>query len=474
MITPRTLKGFRDYPPALMIPRERLLEKAREVYRKYGFAPIDTPALEYAEILLGKGGDESDKITYRFTDHGGRDVAMRFDLTVPFARFAAQYIGELGTPFKRYAMGPVWRGENTGHGRYREFWQCDFDIIGTMSNAADIEIVLVINDMMEALGFDRFQVRINNRQVLNGVLAKLGVADRAVPILRALDKFDKIGRDGVLAELTASEPALPPEEEGNPAAARPPQRASLSLDAAEAVLGLATGYKGATNEEVLAGLTKNVGEDGPGVEGTKRLGQLLAAVRDAGVPDGRVQLDPSICRGLDYYTGTIYETTLLDLPGIGSVCSGGRYDNLAGLYTKQQLPGVGASLGLDRLLTAMEELKLLPKVSTPAPVFVVLFDANRVGEYQGLARRLRAEGIGVEVYPDAKKLGQQLGYADKKGHQVAVIAGSNEFSQGVWQLKVLANKHEGVVPTAKVVDAIRGILNGEPFGSLKGGTGEGK
>src|SRR5438067_12459583 len=186
-IDPRTLKGFRDYPPELMIPRERLLEQARQVYRSYGFAPIDTPALEYTEILLGKGGEESDKLIYRFKDHGDRDIALRFDLTVPFARFAAQYISELGTPFKRYAMGPVWRGENTGQGRYREFWQCDFDIIGTRSNAADIETALVIHDLMLALGLeDRFQVRLNNRLLLNGVLEQFGMADRAVPVLRTL------------------------------------------------------------------------------------------------------------------------------------------------------------------------------------------------------------------------------------------------------------------------------------------------
>src|SRR5438552_9199558 len=184
LIQPRLLKGFRDYPPELMIPRERLLETARRVYRSYGFAPIDTPALEYTEILLGKGGDESDKLMYRFTDNGGRDVSLRFDLTVPFARFAAMYVPKLGTPFKRYHMGPVWRGENTGHGRYREFWQCDFDTIGTTSNAADIEVVLVINDLMRAIGFERFQVRVNNRLVLNGLLEQLGLADRAVPLLR--------------------------------------------------------------------------------------------------------------------------------------------------------------------------------------------------------------------------------------------------------------------------------------------------
>src|SRR5215813_3511578 len=188
-IEPRTLKGFRDYLPELMIPRERLLEQARKVYRSYGFAPIDTPALEYTEILLGKGGEESDKLLYQFTDHGGRDVALRFDLTVPFARFAAQYINELGTPFKRYHMGPVWRGENTGHGRFREFWQCDFDTIGTTSNAADIETVLVIHDLMRALGFEAFTIRVNNRMVLNGLLDELGLRGQSVPLLRALDKL---------------------------------------------------------------------------------------------------------------------------------------------------------------------------------------------------------------------------------------------------------------------------------------------
>src|SRR5476651_313413 len=183
LIEPRTLKGFRDYLPELMIPREWMLEQARRVYRSYGFAPIDTPALEYAEILLGKGGEESDKQLYRFT-HGSHDVALRFDLTIPFARFAAQYIAQLGTPFKRYHMGPVWRGENTQRGRYREFWQCDFDTIGTTSNAADIEVALVIHDLFKSLGIERFQVHVNNRLVLNGVLDQFGMTDKAVPILR--------------------------------------------------------------------------------------------------------------------------------------------------------------------------------------------------------------------------------------------------------------------------------------------------
>src|SRR4051794_24810775 len=200
-IEPRTLKGFRDYPPELMIPRERLLEQARGVYRSYGFAPIDTPALEYAEILLGMGGEESDRLVYRFTDSGGRDIALRFDLTVPFARFAAEHIGKLGTPFKRYHMGPVWRGENTQRGRYREFWQCDFDTIGTTANAADIEVVLVIHDLFKALGVGDFPIHVNNRLVLNGLLEELGLAGQTGALLRSLDKLPKIGRPGVQAEM---------------------------------------------------------------------------------------------------------------------------------------------------------------------------------------------------------------------------------------------------------------------------------
>src|SRR6516225_5855428 len=201
LIQPRTLKGFRDYPPELMIPRERLMEKARQVFRSYGFAPIDTPALEYAEILLGKGGEETDRQLYRF-QHDRHDVALRFDLTVPFARFAAMHIPKLGVPFKRYHMGPVWRGENTQRGRFREFWQCDFDTIGTTSNAADIEVVLVIHDLLRALGFTRFRIHVNNRLVLNGLLEELGLAGQTAAVLRALDKLPKDGSDRVLAEMT--------------------------------------------------------------------------------------------------------------------------------------------------------------------------------------------------------------------------------------------------------------------------------
>jgi histidyl-tRNA synthetase len=442
LIQPRTLKGFRDYPPELMIPRERLLEQARRVYRSYGFAPIDTPALEYAEILKGKGSEETDKQLYEFTDHGDRHVALRFDLTVPFARFAAEHIGKLGTPFKRYHMGPVWRGEKNQRGRYREFWQCDFDTIGTTSNSADIETVLVINDLFEAIGFERFEIRINNRLILNGYLKQHELEDKAVPILRVLDKLPKVGREEVIKELASD--------------------VNISVDKANVVVWLAqvpeaTGAH--SNEKILTHVLQSYGAGNALItEGVGRLRELLRVAETAGVPKERLHIDLAIARGLDYYTGTIYETFLTDLPGIGSVCSGGRYDNLASLYTKQVLPGVGASLGLDRLLAAMEELNLLPKVATPAPVLMVQFTAERLGEYQQMARSLRKAGIGVEVYPEAKKVGQQLQYAERRGFKAALIAGPDEFDQGVWKIKNLATREETTVPAGEVEAALRKML----------------
>src|SRR6266849_1115978 len=260
-IEPRTLKGFRDYPPDFMIAREQLLEKTRQVYRSYGFVPIDTPALEYTEILLGKIEDEAEmrKIIYRFQDHGDRDVALRFDLTVPFARFAAQHIGQIGTPFKRYQMGPVWRGENTGHGRYREFWQCDFDTIGSTSNAADIEVALVIHDLMTALGFERFRIHVNNRLVLNGLLEELGLAGKTEALLRALDKLGKLGQEAVIQEMIAE--------------------AGVKAEQAERVLTLAE-TRG-TNHEILDRLRRDWGHNAKAADGIAKLTELVEVARTA-------------------------------------------------------------------------------------------------------------------------------------------------------------------------------------------------
>jgi len=423
-----------------MIPREELVDTARRVYRSYGFSPIDTPALEYLEILAGKGGEESDKQLYKFQDHGGRWVGLRFDLTVPLARFAAQHISQLGTPLKRYHVATVWRGENTQRGRYREFMQCDFDTIGTRSVAADVETALVIHDLFRAIGFERFTIRVNNRMVLSGVLERLGLADRSASILRALDKLAKIGPDRVADEMQTT--------------------ADTTADQAQEVLKLAA--IGGSNDEILGQLDPLVAGSETGQEGVGRLGELLKAAKAAGVPDERIRLDVSIARGLDYYTGTIYETFLDDLPGIGSVCSGGRYDNLAELYTSQQLPGIGASLGLDRLLAAMEELGMIEKISTPAPVFIAYFDEARLHDYLRLASQLRGAGIGAEVYPDSKRLGEQLKYASRRGFRIALIAGDNEFTSGTCQVKDLATGTQENVPLGEdagsIVAAARRIL----------------
>ena len=435
LIEPRTLKGFRDFLPEVMLVRERLMETARRVFRSYGFSPIDTPALEYAEILTGKGGEESDKQLFRFKDGGERDIALRFDLTVPLARFAAQHSAALGMPFKRYHIAPVWRGENTQRGRYREFIQCDFDTIGTESNSADIETLLVIHDLLIGLGFERFKIRVNNRLILNGVLSFLGLTDKTVGVLRAIDKLPKIGEDGVLAEMV--------------------DKVGTTIDQAKQVL-LTVGPQ--TDLDSLA--SRFAGNESVSL-GVSRLRQLFSAAAVAGIPSDRIELDVSIARGLDYYTGTIYETFLTDLPGIGSICSGGRYDNLAGLFTKERLPGVGASLGLDRLLAAMEELKLLGTEATPAPVLMTQFDEARLGDYLRVARVLRAAGIGTEVFPDAKKLGKQLQYADRKGFRIALIAGSDEFAKGVWQIKSLVDGTTATVAESELVESVKRILSAD-------------
>jgi histidyl-tRNA synthetase len=436
-IEPRTLKGFRDFLPESMIPREWIIDTARRVYRSYGFAPIDTPALEYLEILTGKGSDETDKQMYRFEDHGGRAVGMRFDLTVPLARFAAQHIGQLGTPFKRYHIAAVWRGENTQRGRYREFMQCDFDTIGTTAVAADIETALVIGDLFRALSISDFTIRVNNRQVLTGLLERFELSDRSTAILRALDKLDKIGREKVSDEMIS-------------AAGATESQAAQVLKLAEL-----TG----SNEEILKSLEQLATGSETAQAGVARLAELVSATRAAGLPSKQLQITPSIARGLDYYTGTIFETFLGELPGIGSVCSGGRYDNLAGLFTKEHLPGIGASLGLDRLLAALEELGKIEKVSTPAPVFLAYFAAERLNDYLALASAIRRTGVGVEFYPEPKKLGAQLKYADRRGFKLAIVVGGNEWESGIAQVKVLSTAQTHSVPLADVPAKLAELLS---------------
>jgi histidyl-tRNA synthetase len=451
LIETRPPSGFRDFPPAAMLLKERVLDTARCVYRSYGYSPIDTPAAESLDVLLGKGGGENDKLVYRVQGAKSEtaEMGLRFDLTVPFARFAARHVPELGTPFKRYAMGPVWRGERPGHGRYREFWQCDFDTIGTTANGSDIEVALVINDLFAALGFDKFELRVNNRLVLTGLLDSLGLADKSGPVLRALDKLPKVGRERVIEEMG--------------------REAAVTADQANRVLLLAEAR--GSNAEVLGLVEEQFGASPKVADGVAKLRDLLAAADAAGVPAGRIRIDLSIARGLDYYTGTIYETFLggeytddkgqpQRLEGFGSVCSGGRYDNLAGLYTKQVLPGVGASLGVDRLLAAMEAMRhpWLAAGSAAAPVLILRFDGIPAGGYERAASQLRQANIGAEVYPEAKKLGVQFQYAEKRGFRLALIAGPEEFANGLWKVKELASREEQTVAAADLVSRVAALL----------------
>lgn len=440
LIEPRTLKGFRDYLPAAMIPREQLIETAKSVYRSYGFSPIDTPALEYTEILTGKGGAESDKQMFRF-EQGGRDVAMRFDLTVPFARFAAQNINELGIPFKRYHVGTVWRGERPQKGRYREFVQCDFDTIGTTSNSADIETLFIIHDLMVKIGFSEFTIRINNRLILNGLLEILGLQAQSAEVLRALDKLPKIGPEAVMKEMR--------------------EQAGLTQEQSEKIISLTTA-QGST-AEILNSLEQQLSGNACGEQGVQYLREIFQAVERAGIPSERIVLDPSIARGLDYYTGTIYETFLNQLPGIGSVCSGGRYDNLAELFTTQALPGVGASLGLDRLLAAMQELNLLQEVSTPAPILVTQMDKKYTPDYLRLARNLRQNGLNVEVYPDTTAIKKQFKYANRHGFKIVIVAGEDDFEKQEWQVKELQTGTQTAVGEAALFAFVQGLLAPDPI-----------
>ena len=413
-IEPRLLKGFRDFLPSEEARRKRFGRILEDSFHAFGFVPIDTPILEYAEVLLGKGGGETDKQVYRFSDHGGRDVALRFDLTVPFARYMAQHRNELSLPFKRYHIGKVFRGENTQRGRYREFTQCDFDIVGTRSVSADIEIITAIHSTFRALGVPGVHIHISHRALLNRYLDRLGVAGAGETVLRTIDKIRKIGREEALHLLTAT----------------------IGGDAAEAVLEFSA-IEG-DNATVLARIETLVGDDAPEVI---LLRTIAAALAEVGLEDtGR--LDTSITRGLDYYTGIVYETFLEGAEGIGSVCSGGRYDDLVAIYSKESMPGVGASIGLDRLLAALDELEIGSVTGSTVDLLITMQDETLIGHYHALAARARAAGLRCAVFPDPKKLGQQFAFAEKAGIPVVVICGRQEFEAGTVNIRLIADRSQ--------------------------------
>lgn len=409
LIQPRVLKGFRDFLPAAEITRNDLVEKVTAVFRAFGFVPIDTPVLEYTEILLRKSDGETEKQVFRFDDAGGRDVAMRFDLTVPFARFVAEHKNELYFPFKRYHIAKVWRGEKPQAGRYREFMQCDADTVGSDSAASDFEILNVMKCALEAVGAGDVTIHVNSRSVFNRFLNALGVSEKSESILRTVDKLAKIGRDKVMAELTE----ILGDGEG-----------------AEKKAGDIISYievpEGASFEDTLLHIEKLAGG---AAEDTERLREIRSMMKACGIEQTFV-LDPAITRGLDYYTGVVYETFLNKLPQLGSVCSGGRYDNLAGLYMKEKVPGVGMSIGLDRLIAGLEQLGTAQKKASYIDAEIFCINRNDAVIYERVAAALRKRGIAVEVFPDAKKMNQQYAVTDAKGIEWGIFVKAQNDADG--------------------------------------------
>lgn len=400
MIEPKILKGFRDSLPEQEIARQELISKVQKIFRSFGFMPIDTPALEYTEVLLGKGGGETDKQMFRFMDNGNRDVALRFDLTVPLARFVAANYSNLAFPFKRYHIAKVWRGEKPQKGRYREFIQCDFDIVGADNAQSDFEILLLIHTCLTQMGVGPFKVSVSHRGLLNRFLATMGLESSSVEVLRAIDKLGKIGKDGVCACL---------KEDG------------LNDQAIAKLLDYIS------LEKVSFGKTLDILKEMFGTcPEIERLEEIYALMKACDIEKDFI-LDTSITRGLDYYTGIVYETVLVNLPSIGSICSGGRYNNLAGLYTKENLPGVGSCIGIDRLLAALEELGKPVAEDQSYVDLLVAYDSKNPTWTQKTAMDFRAQGKNVACYVGDKSIGQQCAYAEKCGIPTVVLSGDDNM-----------------------------------------------
>ena len=447
-----TPKGFRDYFGADVTERKQMLDRIAAIYHRHGFDPLETSAVETVEAL-GKFLPDVDRpnagvfawqeeavpgISGGGGGTAGDWLALRYDLTAPLARVAAQFRNDLPSPYRRYAMGPVWRNEKPGPGRFRQFYQCDADTVGSASVAADAEICAMLADALEAVGIDRgdFMVRINNRKVLNGVLEAASVsADQSDDVLRTIDKFDKVGREGVLALLTTGRR----DDSGAQI-----DGVGLTTEQAAPVLAFLTS-KGDDNAATLANLRAAIGASEIGAEGVEELTQIAEMLAAMGVAEDRAVIDPSVVRGLGYYTGPVFEAELtfeiLDEKGrkrqFGSVAGGGRYDGLVERFTGQKVPATGVSIGVDRLLAALRA-KGLAGEQDIGPVVVTVMDRDRMSDYQSMAADLRAAGIRAEVYlGNPKNFGNQLKYADKRGSPVAIIQGGNEAERGVVQVKDL-------------------------------------
>ncbi len=443
MIKPRTLSGFMELLPGKQIQFERMAAILRDTYARYGFAPLDTPAIEDAQILLAKGSGETDKQLYRF-QKGDSDLALRFDLTVPLAKYVALHYNDLVFPFRRFQISKVYRGERAQRGRFREFYQADIDIVGDgkLDILNEAEIPAIIYNVFRGFGLSRFQIRVNNRKILNGFYAMLGLTEKSGDIMRTVDKLDKIGQDKVgqlLVEL------------------------DFGQDLADEVLQFIL-IRG-TNQEVLSRLEGYLGRNETFDRGYQELVAVTKNLAAFGVPEENFAVDLTIARGLDYYTGTVYETTLLDHPEIGSVCSGGRYDNLAGYYIDKPLPGVGISIGLTRLFYVLDEQGLLnPALPTaPADALVLPMTADAAPAI-ALAQTLRNSGLRVQLYGEQKKFKQKMAYADKLGVPYAVLLGEDEIAQGKCTLKDMRTGVQTLLTAEEAAQQIRaGLADSGPI-----------
>ena len=438
-IKPRTLSGFMELLPGKQAKMERMMEILRTTYAQYGFAPLDTPIIEDAQILLAKGGGETEKQIYRFTK-GDSDLALRFDLTVPLAKYVALHYGELAFPFRRYQIGKVYRGERAQRGRFREFYQADIDIIGdgSLSILNEAEIPAVIYKIFRGFGLNRFCIRVNNRKLLNGFYAMLGLEEKSGDIMRTVDKLEKIGAEKV-REILVDDLALTDEQ------AQDILRFMAITGSNAQVLSALEGYKG-RNEMFDTGLSE--------------LYAVTANLAAFGVPESHFAVDLTIARGLDYYTGTVYETTLLDYPQIGSVCSGGRYDNLAEYYTDKKLPGVGISIGLTRLFYVLDEQGLLSDNAGDASVQALVLPMTAdPAPAIALAETLRTGGLRVQLYGENKKFKQKMSYADKLGVPFAVLLGEDEIKAGKCSVKDMRSGEQQLLTPEEAVGYLTERLN---------------
>ena len=438
IIKPRTLSGFMELLPGKQIRFEKMLEILRATYASYGFAPLDTPVIEDAQILLAKGGGETEKQIYRFTK-GDSDLALRFDLTVPLAKYVALHYNELAFPFRRFQISKVYRGERAQRGRFREFYQADIDIIGDgkLDILNEAEIPAIIYKVFRGFGLSRFQIRVNNRKILNGFYAMLGLSEKSGDIMRTVDKLDKIGAEKVKRILL--------------------EDCGLTDDQADEILRFIaiTG----SNAQVLSALEGYAGRNEMFDQGLSELRAVTVNLAAFGVPEANFAVDLTIARGLDYYTGTVYETTLLDHPEIGSVCSGGRYDNLAGYYIDKALPGVGISIGLTRLFYVLDEQGLLNPALPSAPAdALVLPMTDSPAAAIALAETIRSAGLRVQLYGEQKKFKQKMAYANKLEVPFVVLLGEDEIAEGVCSVKNMATGEQVKLSPADAAAYIKNAL----------------